>query len=107
MFGLSNGNSNANYTDIDFAIYLDVSAQYWIYEGGTLRGSFAGYAAGDVFRVAVQGGQVKYLRNGVVFYTSTLSPAYPLLVDTAFYTTGLTLHSAVISGTLIGSPAGP
>ena len=42
---------------------------------------------------------MKYCKNGTVFYTSTKTPTYPLLVDTALYTQGATLSSAVISGT--------
>ena len=42
---------------------------------------------------------MKYSKNGTVFYTSTKTPTYPLLVDAALYTQGATLNSAVISGT--------
>ena len=42
---------------------------------------------------------MKYSRNGTVFYTSTKVPVYPLLVDTALFSQGATLNSAVISGT--------
>ena len=49
---------------------------------------FGTYQAGDRFRVAVEGGVVKYRRNGVLFYTSAGAPAYPLLVDTALYSLG-------------------
>ena len=64
-----------------------------------LKGTFGTYVAGDKLRVAVVGGVVKYSRNGTVFYTSTKTPAYPLLVDTALYTQGATLNSAFISTT--------
>ena len=43
---------------------------------------------------------VKYRRNGTVFYTSTVAPVYPLLVDTSLYTNGSTLSNVVISGNL-------
>ena len=54
-------------------------------------------------RVAVESGVVKYRKNGVVFYTSGSSPTYPLLADTALYTSGSTLTNVVISGNLGGS----
>ena len=97
MLGLSNGNSNASYEDIDFGLY-ETHGQIQVYESGTLKGTFGTYAAGDKLRVAVVGGVVKYSKNGTVFYTSTKTPTYPLLVDAALYTQGATLSNAVISG---------
>ena len=73
MLGLSNGNTNASYDDIDFAIYK-YPGQIQVYENGTFKGTFGAYAPGDKLRVAVVGGVVKYRRNGTVFYTSTQGP---------------------------------
>jgi hypothetical protein len=42
--------------------------------------------------------QVRYGRNGVVFYTSKVIPSYPLMVDCALYDTGATVTDAVVSG---------
>ena len=103
MIGLSNGNTDAFYQDIDFAIWTCASGELRVYEGGTLKGTFGTFATGDKLRVAVVGGVVKYSRNGTVFYTSTKTPAYPLLVDAALFTQGATLRSAVIPG----APAPP
>jgi GH18 family chitinase len=97
MFGLGNGNSTADYGDIEFALYLDAGSVK-IYEKGTYRGSFGTFVQGDVVRVAVESGAVKYWRNGTLLYTSTVVPTYPLRVDTAFYSQGATLTSAVVSG---------
>ena len=96
MLGLSNGNTNSNWDDIDYALY-EYAGQLQVYEAGTSRGTFGTYASGDVLRVAVVGGVVKYSKNGVVFYTSTKVPVYPLLVDTSLYSTGATLNNAMIS----------
>ena len=63
-----------------------------VYESGTLRGTFGTYASGDRFRVEVQYGQVVYRKNGVVFYTSTLAPLYPLSVEATLDTPGGTLR---------------
>jgi RHS repeat-associated protein len=49
-------------------------------------------------RVAVEGGVVKYKKNGTVFYTSSVPPTYPLLVDTSLYSAGSTLSNVVIGG---------
>ena len=48
-----------------------------IRENGAYRGETAS-AAGDVFRIQIITGQVKYFRNGVLLYTSSTAPAYPL-----------------------------
>jgi YD repeat-containing protein len=98
MFGLSNGDSHQNYTDIDFALYLIPGGYIQVYEGGAYRGQFGTYNAGDHVRVAVEGGLVKYSKNGVILYTSTVAPTYPLLIDTSLYSAGATITNAVISG---------
>jgi hypothetical protein len=97
MLGLSNGNADSSYTDIDFALYL-AAGQIQVYEAGSLMGTFGSYATGDKMRVAVTGGIVRYSRNGTVFFTSTKTPAYPLLVDSALYSQNATLNAAVIAG---------
>jgi len=105
MCGLGNGDSDQNYTDIEFAIQLtasDGTNGIWVFESGTFRGSFGTYTAGDKFRVAVEGGVVKYSKNGTVFYTSTVAPNYPLLVDTSLYSNGSTLTNVIILGNLSG-----
>jgi hypothetical protein len=54
------------------------------------------FSTGDVLRVAVSGGKVRYSKNGAVFYTSTSTPAYPLLVDTSLSDLNATITNAVI-----------
>ena len=99
MIGLSKGDANQDYTDIDFAAYLDAQ-NLCVYEGGVARGCFSTYVSGDMIRVAVESGIVKYKKNGVVVYTSSVAPNYPLLVDTALWPNGGTLSGVVISGNL-------
>jgi subtilisin family serine protease len=106
MIGLSNGNTNASDTDIDFALYLYGDGTIRIKEGGVSRfvsGSnptFGTYVTGDHLRVAVEGGVVKYRKNGTLLYTSALVPVSPLLVDTSLWSPGATLNGVVISGNL-------
>ena len=50
---------------------------------------------------------MSYSKNGVVFYTSTVTPTYPLRVETTLFHNGATITNAVISSSLTGSPAGP
>jgi hypothetical protein len=48
--------------------------------------------------VAVADGIVEYSKNGTSLYSSTTSATYPLLVDTALYSTNATLVDVVVSG---------
>jgi hypothetical protein len=107
LFGLGNGNSSQSYQDLEFGLYLYTDGTLLVYEAGLYRGTFGPYATGDILQVAVDGGVVKYKRNGTTLYTSTLTPTYPLLVDTAIYNQGATLNSATISGNWGGSPPPP
>jgi hypothetical protein len=96
--GLSNGDTNQSYTDIDFAIRLQANGAVTVYEDGILRGSFGSYIAGDRFRVDVSGGVVTYSMNGArPFYTSAVTPVFPLLVDTAFLTPGGTINDVTLT----------
>lgn len=94
--GLSNGDSNVSYTDIDFGLYLNNSGMVRVFEAGNAVGTFGSYVAGDVFRVQTTGGVVTYLKNGNVIYTSSGTPTFPLLVDTALFNTGATLQSVTL-----------
>jgi hypothetical protein len=111
--GLSNGNNGTGYDDVDFAINLTSYAHSGgfvanIHENGVYKGETI-YNAGDLFRVAVEGGAVKYYKNGSLIYTSARTPAYLLIVDTAFGEVGATITNARISGDSglanLGAPA--
>lgn len=94
--GLSNGNTNQDLADIDFAIRLNGGGAAEIQENEVYKEETT-YATNDVFRVEIIGNQVKYKKNGAVFYTSTKTPTYPLLVDSAIYTQGSSISNAIIS----------
>jgi hypothetical protein len=98
MAGLSMGNGGADDADIDFAVRLSDTGRVAVLEGGVNRGGFGTYVAGDVFRVEVAGGVVTYAKNGAVFYTSTLAPSFPLLVDTSLRTPGATITDVAFEG---------
>ncbi len=99
MVGLSNGETSATYQDIDYALYFG-SGTLHVYENGTLRGSFGALASSDKLRVSIEGGVVKYRKNGALLYTSTAAPTYPLLVDTSLNSPGSVIQGAVLRGVL-------
>ena len=80
-----------------FQIYLNASTGddgVEIFEDNVeINQAFGSYAAGDVFRVQVTGGVVTYLHNGSVFYTSTLTPTFPLYFNASLYDTGTTMEN--------------
>src|SRR3989344_5146403 len=109
--GLSNGDSNADYPDIDFGIqggpnYMDTLA---IYENGAHPPKISGlpYSSSDIFRVAVESGVVKYYQNGNLLYTSSKSSTYPLLLDTSIYAYNSGINNAVIVSSPISCPTPP
>jgi hypothetical protein len=67
--------------------------------------SETGYGSGDLFRIAVVGGVVKYYKNGAVFYTSSVAPSYPLVVDASLIGLGATVTNAMIASTGSGTLA--
>lgn len=90
-FGLSHGNVNNGWSDVDYALCL--RGQYSgplsidIYIKGAHKGNFPKYAVGDVFTQIVGAGQkIEFYRNSQLFYTSTSPATLPLLVDASFYT---------------------
>ena len=91
MAGLSTTFGSVNYTNIQFAVYLRNDAIIQIYESGNLRGTFGNYQTNDVFRVGVESGSIRYYRNGVLFYSSAVTPVLPLLVHTSLYDVGATV----------------
>ena len=100
MAGLSNGNAGQGQADVDFAIRLSDTGRVAIFEGGINRAAVGTYAAGDVFRVQVQGGVVTYWRNSSLLYTSAGTPIFPLLVDTSLFTPGATIRDAAVQSLL-------
>ena len=98
MLGLNRGSQNPAYYELDFAFYLNLAGQLLIYENGVRRGPLTAYATGNSLRIVVEGGVVRYRRNGTLVYTSLVAPSYPLVVDTSLYDPGATLRDAAADG---------
>lgn len=104
--GLSSGDTNQDYQDIDFAIQLrgDGYFKVWNREPTRYLDAFVGsYLIGDLFRIAVEDGVINYYKNGTKFFGNNhnaILPVYPLLVDTALFTPGAPLDNVVISAPL-------
>jgi hypothetical protein len=87
FIGLSHTDSDVHYSSIEYG--LDVTNSIFsAYEEDESRGPSANCAIGDRFKVVVTGDAVTYEHNDEVFYSSTMKPSFPLLVDTSFCNLG-------------------
>jgi hypothetical protein len=93
--GLSHAPTGTSAAGINFAIRLQ-SGNAEVRENGVYQADTP-FAAGDVFRVAIESGVVKYYKNGTLFYTSRTAPVYPLQADTSLLDLSSTVTNAVIS----------
>lgn len=110
MAGLSNGDPDADYPSLDYAIQAgpNYGSSVVIYENGVQKAtSPILYNASDAYRVALESGSVKYYHNGTLIYTSSNSPTYPLLFDTALYARGGQIQNAVIASDPVSLPPPP
>jgi PKD repeat protein len=98
MCGFSTRSANQFYGDIAFAVHLNTGRAFYVTESGKERGYFGDYNSGDVFRVTIGVGSVQYSRNGKVFYTSSVAPAYPLWAGAVMDGISGTIANSVMSG---------
>jgi len=96
LAGLSRAGRNrpASSENIDFAIRINGNGWADIVENGRYIGGDTDYGPGDLFRVAVENGQVRYSKNGEVFHVSQKRPAYPLVFAAALGSVGATIADA-------------
>jgi RHS repeat-associated protein len=96
--GLTNDTSHnmISYQYINYGFFLNENGQLLTHEGFTTYGSFT-YATGDKLRVSIEGGVVKYRKNGILLRTSTVAPTYPLYAGAAIYSNSGTVTNAVIT----------
>ena len=80
MAGLSHGNDDATYQDIDFGFRFNGAGYADVLENGAYAGGDTTYAAGDVFRVTLANGRIEYSKNGRFLMESAHAPQLPLLV---------------------------
>jgi len=100
MFGLSTVNGNASYNQIDYAIYLKTNSHIGVYENGANKGDFGTYTSGDTAKIIIEDGNVMYYLGMNLFYSSTIAPTLPMVIDVSLNTNGATLEEVhVVSGT--------
>ncbi len=97
FFGLTQSDDGVSFKDIDFSIFLLSDKSIRIYEAGSYKGSYGGYAIGDKIRVDRTNGKVSYKKNNTTLYTSTTTMNNALVVDATIYHLGGTIENAVCS----------
>ncbi|MBI5450488.1 MAG: hypothetical protein HY940_03935 [Gammaproteobacteria bacterium] len=103
QFGLSVTDVDTGWTTIDYSLNLALSGTFGAYEKGVYKScqwtsptnsACLKYVAGDRFAVQRKGTVVTFLRNGVVFYTST-TPANSAMVGDFSMTDTNTTYAGV------------
>jgi PA-IL-like protein/EF hand domain-containing protein len=94
--GLSRSTGGMRVGNIDFAVRLNGNGRADVMENGVYVGGDTEYRGGDVFRVEVVAGRVRYLKNGQVMHVSQKWPTYPLVFDVALGSRGATIANARI-----------
>ncbi len=86
IFGLSaTNNRNKNkIDDIEYAIVLRNWGGGEIRESGSYKTGIGNYSIGDIFKIAIEDGIIRYYKNNTLLYESTAVPAIPQFVDLAF-----------------------
>lgn len=92
--GLSRRTDAAQHADMDFAFRFNGAGRADVVENGTYKGGDTPYAPGDLFRIAIAGGRVQYLKNGAVLYESQQQPRFPLTFALSLGTPGATVRNA-------------
>ena len=80
----------------DYSWRLDPDGTANVCFGGYASGVMTNYVAGDKFRVSVEGGVLKFQKNGVTIYTGG-APSYPLYADVTMWQIGATVNNVRIS----------
>jgi hypothetical protein len=92
--GLTRRTDAAQHADLDFSFRFNGAGTADVVENGTYKGGDTSYAAGDLFRIAIVGGRVQYLKNGKVVYESQQQPRFPLAFALSLGTVGTTVRNA-------------
>jgi hypothetical protein len=92
-FGLNTDpTTDNNWTSLDYAIYCAASGNgLYAHESGVQSAQIGTWAPGDVLTVAYDGSSVKYMQNGTVIRSVTVSSGKKFYFDSALYQQGATL----------------
>ena len=105
VVGLSHSNVgldryDSGYKNIAYAIYLDADGTLDIYEQGNEKVSnfSGGFTENDLFKIERIGTEVKYYKNNMLIYTSTVASTEALNFDSAFSVEGQKINNVQLFG---------
>jgi hypothetical protein len=104
--GFKSRSPGADTGEMQHAMRLKSDRVAEVRERGMVR-TVTTYVRGDVFRIAIVAGGIRYYKNGRLLYISGLSPAFPLVVSASLQDRGATVTNAIIAGRLIQASAPP
>lgn len=93
--GLILNNKTVTIAGMDFSLEI-ANGEAAVIERGAYRTEVI-YGPNDVFRIAIEGGVVRYYKNGQLFYTSFVPPVYPLVTAAWIDQLNGTVANAVMS----------
>ena len=96
--GFSTGHAGTSPNEIKFAILLQPGGIAEIRESGRYR-TDTPFVPGDVFKIAVKSGVVRYYKKGRLIYRSSVPAEYPLLVGAALLSLYSTINNVVLDKT--------
>ena len=105
IVGVSASPTVTNPGDIPFAIRLQAGVAE-VRELGAYKADVP-FAAGDTFRIAVEKGVVRYLKNGSVFYTTEVTPGTPLRAHAVIFGLNGAISQVGMSGSTAAGMAQP
>jgi hypothetical protein len=103
--GFASGGVGTAAGDINFAIRLQGGVAE-VRESGSYRTEL-GFSSGDVFRIVIDGGTVRYTKNGSVFYTSTTQASYAGRVHVAMFNSGAAIDGVSLTANGASSASAP
>jgi len=103
--GFGSGGVGTAAGDINFALRLQGGVAE-VRESGSYRTEI-GFTAGDVFRIAVDGGVVRYAKNGAVFYTSAAQTSHAGRLHVAMLNSGAAIDGVALSANAASSASAP
>ncbi len=96
--GLNNSNAiHKSASEINFAIKMAKKKKAWIVEDGVIRAKLK-YKTNTSFRIAVEGGKVRYYKDASVIYTSVSAPVYPLMINASLINSNSSVSNVMIAG---------
>ena len=93
--GFSSPGLGTGIANMQYAIRLQ-SGDAEVREMGVYKADVP-FVSGDVFMIHVVNGTVGYYKNGILFYTSTVAPSYPLVATASLFNLGATITNAVFA----------